>query len=387
MTGGPERPEPKDPTTPLWRSAVLLRVITLLFAAGVVATHHGEYANAALAWATIAAMAVWTAATSVYYLRNDHGRAWFTVLDLVVCCGVMSMSRLVLTHEQMTVEIVPLLPTVWVGGVVAVGAVRGGAWGGALFGLVVALFNYGVRGYVDTDLTRDMVLLVGIGFLLGQAATTSRRSAARLAKALRVEAATAERERLARSIHDGVLQVLARVRKRGRELGGEAAELAELAGRQEVALRALVSAAPLDSADPDDEADLRPRLQVLATDRVQVSVPATPVPLLGRVAGELALLTREALANVERHAGPGARAWVLLEDLGGEVVLSIRDDGAGIAAGRLPDAEEEGRMGVARSIRGRVADLGGAVTLDTAPGEGTEWEVRVPRPAEKGARR
>jgi signal transduction histidine kinase len=34
---------------------------------------------------------------------------------------------------------------------------------------------------------------------------------------------------------------------------------------------------------------------------------------------------------------------------------------------------------VSRSIRGRVADLGATLTLDTGPGRGTEWEVRLAR--------
>ncbi|SDC81007.1 MacS family sensor histidine kinase [Actinokineospora iranica] len=378
-------PAPKDPTVPLWRAAVLLRVITLLFAAGVVFNHNGEYASTTLAWVTIGAMAAWTAVTSWYYLADGRAR-WFIAADLAVCCGMMAMSRLVLTPDQLTEHMVPLVPTVWVTGVVAIGLLHAGAVGGAVFGLVISLFNFGVRGFVNTDLTRDMVLLVGIGVALGLAATSSRTSAERLAKAMRAEAATAERERLARSIHDSVLQVLARVRKRGRELGGEAAELAELAGRQEVALRALVAAAPLESTE-GGEADLRPRLQVLATDRRQVSVPATPVMVAESAAAELAYLVREALENVDRHAGPDARAWVLLEDLGCEVVVSVRDDGVGIPAGRIAAAEQEGRMGIARSIRGRVSELGGTITLDTGPGAGTEWEVRVPRaPAKKGTR-
>jgi len=59
-------------------------------------------------------------------------------------------------------------------------------------------------------------------------------------------------------------------------------------------------------------------------------------------------------------------------------VLSIRDDGVGIADGRLAIAEAEGHLGVSQSIRGRIADLGGTVALTTAPGEGTEWEMHVP---------
>ena len=55
-------------------------------------------------------------------------------------------------------------------------------------------------------------------------------------------AAAAERARLARAVHDGVLQVLALVQRRGAELGGEAAELGRLAGEQEAALRTLIRA-------------------------------------------------------------------------------------------------------------------------------------------------
>lgn len=372
-------PVPKDPTVPLWRAAVWLRVITLLFAAGVVVTHLDEYARPWLAVVGIGLMAAWTAVTTVRYLRPHERLLGFTVVDLAVCCALMTLSRPVLTLDQLQVEAVPLLPTVWVTGVVAAGAVCGGPTIGAVFGGVVATFNYGVRGYFDTDLTRDLFLLVGVGFVLGMAAASSRESSERLARALRAEAATAERERLARSIHDSVLQVLARVRRRGAELGGEAAELARLAGEQEIALRTLVSTAP-EPTEEDGASDLGARLRLLATDRISVSVPATAVRVPARMAGELESVVREALANVTRHAGKGARAWVLLEDLGAEIVLSVRDDGVGIAPGRLDEAEREGRMGVALSMRGRVAELGGSIVVETEPGAGVEWELRVPRP-------
>jgi signal transduction histidine kinase len=57
----------------------------------------------------------------------------------------------------------------------------------------------------------------------------------------------------------------------------------------------------------------------------------------------------------------------------------VRDDGVGIAPGRLDEAAAEGRLGVAKSIRGRIADLGGRIALHSAPGEGTEIEIVVPR--------
>ena len=56
----------------------------------------------------------------------------------------------------------------------------------------------------------------------------------------RAAAAAAERARLARAVHDGVLQVLAAGPAPRRELGGEAAELGRLAGEQESALRSLI---------------------------------------------------------------------------------------------------------------------------------------------------
>jgi signal transduction histidine kinase len=370
-------PVREDPTVPLWRAAVLLRVLTLFFAAGVVFYYLDEYARPWLALVAVGVMTVWTVVVSVRYLLPNDRLLVFTLVDLAVCCALMTSSRFVLTPDQLAVDAVPLVPTIWVTGVVAAGAVCAGPTVGALFGGVVAAFNYGVRGYVDTDLTRDLMLLVGVGFVLGLAASTSRKAAARLEVALRAEAATAERERLARSIHDGVLQVLARVRQRGAHLDGEAGELARLAGEQEIALRALVTGGPVSTQD--GAADLAGRLRLLASGRTEVSVPATPVRLPMRVAGELEAVVREALVNVARHAGPDAKAWVLLEDLGDEIVLSVRDDGVGIGPSRLAEAEREGRMGITRSMRGRVADLGGTTALETAPGAGVEWELRVPR--------
>ena len=65
-----------------------------------------------------------------------------------------------------------------------------------------------------------------------------------LAEAVAAQAALAERERLARSIHDGVLQVLGLVHRTGRDAGGRWAELATEAATQEAALRALITSRP-----------------------------------------------------------------------------------------------------------------------------------------------
>lgn len=94
---------------------------------------------------------------------------------------------------------------------------------------------------------------------------------------------------------------------------------------------------------------------------------------------ELLAVVRQALANAERHAGPHARVFILLEDEGSDVRVTVRDDGVGMDPDRPAAAEAEGRMGVSRSIRGRIADLAGTAHLDAAPGEGTEWEFLVPK--------
>jgi signal transduction histidine kinase len=120
-------------------------------------------------------------------------------------------------------------------------------------------------------------------------------------------------------------------------------------------------------------------LRKRASDRVSVSVPAEPVLMDTGTATELYAAAVNALDNVAAHVGPDARAYILLEDLGDSVTVSIRDDGVGIAAGRLDEAVGEGRVGVAKSIVGRMDWLGGSAKLNTAPGCGTEWELTVPR--------
>jgi signal transduction histidine kinase len=188
------------------------------------------------------------------------------------------------------------------------------------------------------------------------------------------------------------------VQRRASALGGEAAELGRMAGEQEVALRTLVSGGLVpvsrvseDAAlgavvravdEPDDEEgplDLRSLLAPYATARVTLSEPGAPVPLAPAAAKELAAAVGAALDNVRKHAGADARAWILVEDEPDAVIVTVRDDGPGIPEGRLTQAEGEGRLGVALSIRGRLRDLGGTAELISVPGQGTEVELKVPK--------
>jgi signal transduction histidine kinase len=200
---------------------------------------------------------------------------------------------------------------------------------------------------------------------------TERWAERKRAEQIRTEAAAAERERLARPIHDGVLQVLAMVKR-----GEAGSELAALAGEQEEALRNLLRGGGSLTRTGREDLDLN---AALALPGVQLSGPATAVMLPGRAADELVAAVQAALDNVRRHAGEGARVWILLEDEGGGVRVTVRDDGAGFAPGRLAEAESAGRLGVAQSMRGRIADLGGTTTVHSTPGQGTEVEFWVPR--------
>lgn len=377
-TSGRVRPHVSDGRSPLWRAHNAWRSITLLYALTWFAVQHDEYARPILGDAVVAAMIAWTVFTTWRYWHPEGRTHRMVLFDQVVCTALFLSSRLVLTSADLAAPQNPSVVTIWHASMVTAAAVRWGMLGGGLSATLAACSDFLVHQIIGPAMWLDTVLLFGAGLLLGLASDTARRSTERLARALQAEAATAERERLARSIHDSVLQVLARVRHRGHELGGEAADIAKLAGEQEIALRALINSGPAENTETG-EVDLAARLRILRSSQVEVSVPATAVELLPELADTLDLVVREMLENVQRHAGPNAGAWVLLEDVAGEIVLSVRDDGPGIPQGRLDEAAGEGRMGVAQSITGRVEHLGGSITLETGPDEGTEWEVRVPR--------
>lgn len=357
----------------------MLRIVTAAFAICVITVHHDGFAQPGLGWAVLAGIVMWTALTCCAYSYDVTRDSRVITADLLVTLGLMACSVLVLAPEQLA-EVsgrAPLLTTIWACGPVVAAAVHAGWVPGVLSGLAVSATNMWVRGFVSFDTVRDTVLLVGTGLVLGLAAGTARRTTVQLRDVARAEAARAERDRLARSIHDSVLQALARVRAHGRDLDGEAAELIRLAGEQEAELRSLLCTGPPTTRC--GQQDLGTALRTLGGPRVEVSVPATAVLLPAGDVAELIAATREALANTARHGGPDVRSWVLLEDLGTEVVLTIRDDGPGVDTGQLAAAVAGGRMGVARSIRGRISDLGGTLILNSEPGLGTEWEVRLGR--------
>ncbi|MCP3784389.1 DUF5931 domain-containing protein [Micromonospora sp. A3M-1-15] len=367
---------PEGLEVPLWRSIAVFRFASLAYVGALVLRDAHRYAHPVAAGGVLLGMLAWTGVTTAGYGR-PAGRRWPLLLaDLGVVLAIMLATPWVIGRAALSSG-VPTLTVAWLAGPVLAWAVSGGRRRGAVAALVLGGADLATRERIGQSSLTGVILLLLAGVVVGHVARLAVEAEARLQRAVELEAATRERERLARDIHDSVLQVLALVRRRGADLDGEAAELARLAGEQEAALRALIGRARAAPDGAGDARDLRDLLDRYASTSVQVAAPATPVPLPGRVAGELAAAVGAALDNVTRHAG--GRAWVLIEDEGETVTVSVRDEGPGIPDGRLAEAAAQGRLGVAQSIRGRVADLGGEVRILSAPGTGTEIELTVPR--------
>jgi signal transduction histidine kinase len=362
--------------TPFWRALIALRIATLAVAAYSILGYYRDFAHPLLGLAAFAVMAAWTglmtAANAV-----DRGRTWPIVsADLAVSVAVLLATSYIDTAARIRAD-ASTIPGIWVVCAVIACGIVGGPWAGLAAGLAIGVADVIVRGGLVGHTTANAVMVLLAGSGVGLVSLLLERAETAMTAAIEQVAASAERERLARGIHDGVLQVLALTQRRGPELGPVGAELGRLAGEQEAALRALIAAGP--AVPSHGIIDLRGLLSARAGTRIVLSAPADPVELPAAVARELAAAVGAALDNVAAHAGPGARAWILVEDDGRAVVVTVRDDGPGIPDGRLAEAEAEQRLGVARSIRGRLAELGGSALVTSVPGEGTEVELRIPR--------
>lgn len=192
-------------------------------------------------------------------------------------------------------------------------------------------------------------------------------------------AALAERERLSRIVHDGALQVLALVEREGPALGPVGIRLATLARESESQLRTHLQDRDVVSLGQQSQVDLASALDKYSSARVTVSTMAGEVLVARYLVEEIVNAVREILKNVERHAGPDAQAWILLDqEVDDEVIVFVRDNGTGMDATVAQRAAEQGRFGIRDSIIGRISAIGGSAILKSAPGAGTEWELRIP---------
>jgi signal transduction histidine kinase len=365
----------------MWRVVNVYRVITLGYAAVLIIRNDHAYAHPGAGLAVLAVMTGWSAVTIVAYRRPAGRSPWLIAADVGVAMTLVISTRFIDSATRIG-QGWPTLPVAWAAAAVLACAVAGGRWWGLAGGIAVSAADVIERGTLLTASTFNSIVLTLIaGGVGGWVVELGLRAESTIARVSRREAALAERERLARDIHDSVLQVLALVSSRGQTLGGEAAEIGRLAGEQEAALRALLAAGTAEPrvAGADGQLDLRALLAPFGGVQVTVSCPATAVLLPEDKAEALAGSAAAALDNVRRHAGPDARAWVLVEDEGTRVQVSVRDDGNGFAAKRLAEAAADGRLGVPHSIIGRLRAVGGTASVTSSPGQGTEVELRVAR--------
>ena len=231
---------------------------------------------------------------------------------------------------------------------------------------------------------------------LSAAVNEQERTARELAEARRTEGARAdeERRRIARDLHDSVSQALfstvlhtrtaqrALVREGGSpsgRVGRSLAAIAELTRSVQGEIRAFLAELHRDPVHDGLVVALARHAYGLRTSdglTIDVRAPGARFALSELVETQLFAIAREALANVQKHAGASA-AQVLVEAQDGQVVLEVRDNGRGFD----PAAGHPGHFGLG-SMRSRAVEIGGSLTVTSAPGSGTLVRVSVPADTE-----
>ncbi len=246
-------------------------------------------------------------------------------------------------------------------------------------GRLVAVLGFFSRRRQEEDRARLRVVAAvaaQLGSLLRRRSAEASLRRSRLALA----AQEAERQRLARELHDGVGQILASAAFRL----GRAEETGMDARRQ---VRRLVASAVSEvrrlarnlGPAPLRDLGLIAAVRLLGREyaersgaKVDVVTDGFPAKLPAGLALDLYRILQEALSNAERHAGASA-VTVRLEALRGRLKIRVLDDGRGF------DPERPGRDGLGLGhLRERAALLGGELRLKSAPGAGTDVALTLP---------
>lgn len=239
--------------------------------------------------------------------------------------------------------------------------------------------------YFETTGFRAFVILAAAGLLWALYRLRLRHVGVRMRE--RLEARVAERERIARDLHDTLLQGfqalilrLEVVRRRtddaqARVAIGDAVERAEnllVEGRDRVSALRVSSGAPLDLVESLQR--LGAELFGGASPSFSMQTAGRPRPLDPAISDEVYLIAREALTNTHRHARADHVAVSLAfgED---ELTVTIQDDGCGVSQTR-PEAANPGHFGLA-GMRERAAKIGSQLTIETPASGGTEVVLRV----------
>lgn len=201
-----------------------------------------------------------------------------------------------------------------------------------------------------------------------------------------LDASDAERRRIASDLHDGVVQELT-----GVSLALAAQGRSETIGRHQVldaseAIRSsvkslrslLVEIYPPNLQDEGLESAIGDLLSGLAPRGIETRLDADlgDTTVDPDVAALIYRAAQEALRNVVSHSAAGHVRVELSADAG-SVRLVVDDDGRGFSTDTLDERAAGGHVGL-RSLAGLIAELGGALDVRSAPGEGTRVEVSIP---------
>jgi signal transduction histidine kinase len=384
----------------LWQGILVYRWIALgwMTLLGVTA---GVFRSDVVAYALFAAVIGWNVwwTTARGWLRSDP--RWF---DLAISTTLIVLAGLVQTPETVVGDhpfFATGYPVAAAMTIAAANGLRGGLVAASILSVALVL-SRPLNEIGPDDLTAGIVagLVNGVVYyfaagaavglvsdLLHRSDVDVRRAQEEALRERERAARVAEHESMGRQIHDSVLQSLARVVRRGRDLaaqpivsGAEVGALAAIADEQSRALRALIRSEPEDP--PPGAVPLRTVLQAAAYGIPGLSVAVATVDPVWLRAGdteELSAAIHQALENVAHHSGvPHASVFGERDDA--EVVVSVRDDGAGF---RFDEERfrRDGKIGVL-SMRARMDRLGGSLRVISAPGMGTELEFRVAAPRE-----
>ena len=215
-----------------------------------------------------------------------------------------------------------------------------------------------------------------------------------LLRRLRSRAAAAERARVAKDLHDGVVQSLhalafrlyaLRTGKRmdDAERTQELLDLQELVQKEAASLRGMIQQLQPPEFDPRSLVDVLSGM--VERYRYDTGITAkfvceSNVNLPASSAREIVGIVQEALANVLKHSG----AENVLVRLGAQEdawVLTIEDDGRGFEfSGRLSQLELERIRRGPLIIKLRARAIGAELTIESRPGQGSRLEIRLPQP-------
>lgn len=198
-----------------------------------------------------------------------------------------------------------------------------------------------------------------------------------------VRASDGERLRIARDLHDGVVQDLAGASMAlstaaARADGGERQDLVEIGRTLRVSMRALrsllVEIYPPDLHAAGIAAALDDLVAPLVATGVEVDVDVSGDEAASRSAVALVWrVAQESVRNVARHARAG-RMSVTVRRQGDALVLEVVDDGVGFDPATTAGDDRFGLRGTASLVR----EHGGTMEVDSEPGSGTMVRVEVP---------